>query len=58
VPARDGKIKAPTTVGRMWLVGLGILGFGIIGLAGVCLKNLRFQSANRHRTPLNVISSP
>jgi hypothetical protein len=41
VPARDGKIKAPTTVGRMWLVGLGILGFGIIGLAGVCLKNLR-----------------
>jgi hypothetical protein len=39
-PAADGKIKAPTTVGRMWLVELGILGVGIIGPAGVCLRNL------------------
>jgi type IV secretory pathway VirD2 relaxase len=34
VPARDGKIKAPTSVGRMWLVGLGSLGVGAIGSAG------------------------
>ncbi len=31
----DGKIKAPTIVGRMWLVGLRISAHRHIGLAGV-----------------------
>lgn len=39
-PARDGKIKAPTTVWRMWLVALGILGMGAIAPAGACRKSL------------------
>jgi hypothetical protein len=39
VPARDGKIKAPTTVGRMWLVVLGIFGIAAMGPAGACRTN-------------------
>jgi hypothetical protein len=36
----DGKIKAPTSVGRMLLVGLDILGIGVIGPAGARGKSL------------------
>ena len=48
--ANDGKIKAPTAVGRMWLVGLVFLQFLRLKPAGafsVLLKNFNSQSAFR-----------
>ena len=49
-PATDGKIKAPTSVGRMWLVGLGIFG---IRAHRACWRfsqiSKRFQCSERHR---------
>jgi hypothetical protein len=37
IRATDGKIKAPTSVWGMWLVGLRVLGIGERLLAGACI---------------------
>jgi hypothetical protein len=57
--ATDGKIKAPTSVWGMWLVGLRVLGIGATLLAGACIANFnefntssaigrRSKDADRH----------
>ena len=45
----DGKIKAPPSAGRMWLVGLEIFGVWHTGPAGAFARNANdFQCAERH----------
>src|SRR5712692_10950793 len=65
----DGKIKAPTRVGRMWLVGLGFLGISatsLAGASGLILSDFnvpsaiarRFQPARRDDHPRRRAADP
>ena len=55
----DGKIKAPPSAGRMWLVGLEIFGvWPYLDLLALSPETPRFQCAKRHLCDRRVRSQP